>query len=263
MSSEAWQVRLFEKSLMKKEKVGLLRRKVEFAGRRIVDLGCAQGTVSYQLKKNGGDWIHADIDLANLQSSRPLLEKNLVRIEPASLPFRNRCCDVVLALDFLEHVENDGQVVREAHRILGESGRIVVSTPISGPFFLLNRIKRRIGLNPEIFGHKREGYSLDKLNSMLEENGFRVETSLTYAKFFVELFETALNYLYVRKNRKGSPVLRTGAISPSSASDIERNRRLFGLYARIVYPVVHLVSRLDRILFFKTGYATLVIGRKK
>ena len=263
MKPQPWQIRLFEKSLMKKEKVRLIRKKVNFARQRIVELGCAQGTVSYQLRRGGGEWIHCDTDLANLKSSQALLEKNLAQIEPGNLPFKDRCCDIVLALDFLEHVDRDDRVLREAQRILGENGRIVVSTPISGRFFLLNWIKRRIGLKPEIFGHRREGYDLNQLTSLLEENGFRVEEKTTYAKFWVEVFEMTIDFAYFRKNRTGAAGLRTGSISPSSANDLERHRRLFALYAHVVYPLLYLVSRLDRLLFFKTGYATLVFGRKK
>jgi SAM-dependent methyltransferase len=263
MKSQPWQIRLFSKSLMKKEKVRLIRHKVNFLRQRVVELGCAQGTVSYQLQKGGGDWIHCDTDLANLKSAQSLLKKNLAQIEAENLPFKERCADIVLALDFLEHVDRDDRVLREAHRILGENGRIVVSTPISGRFFLLNRIKRGIGLKPEIFGHKREGYGLSQLASLLEENGFRVEQKVTYAKFFVEIFEMTLDFAYFRKNRTTTATLRTGSISPSSANDLERHRRLFAWYAYAVYPILYLVSRLDRLLFFKTGYATLLIGRKK
>lgn len=263
MKSQPWQVRLFAKSLMKKEKVGLICKKVNFSRQRVVELGCAQGTVSYQLRKGGGEWVHCDTDLTNLKSAQSLLKKNLVQIEAENLPFQERCADIVLALDFLEHVDRDDRVLREAHRILGENGRIVVSTPIAGRLFLLNRIKRGIGLKPEIFGHKREGYGLSQLTSLLEENGFRVEQKTTYAKFFVEIFEMTLDFAYSRKNRNPAAALRTGSISPSSAGDLERHRRLFALYACVVYPLFYLVSRLDRLLFFKTGYATLVIGRKK
>ena len=247
---------------MKKEKVGLVSKLTSFGGKRVFDLGCANGTVSYFLKRNGGRWVHADLDGENLVTARELLGANLFRVGEGNLPFKERQFDLVVALDVLEHLEDDGAMVREIRRILKPQGVVIASTPIGGGFFLLNRLKARLGLTPEIYGHKREGYSLKQLQDLLEESGFQVIHTSTYAKLLVEFFEIMLNVVYTRVNRVERSRLRSGAISPSSAGDLKKNSRLFTFYARFVYPLVYLVTRIDRLLWFKTGYATLVMAQR-
>ncbi len=247
---------------MKKEKVGLVSRLSDFNGKKIFDLGCSNGTVSYFLKKNGGQWIHADLDMENILTARTLLNDNLFQFSEGSLSVGDRQFDLVIALDVLEHLDNDVAMLREIRRILKPNGTVIVSTPISGGFFILNWFKEKMGLTPEIYGHKREGYSLRQLADLLEDNGFNITHASTYSKFFVEMFEIILNIGYTRINRVKTSQLRSGSISPSSAKDLEKNSSLFKLYSWFIYPIVYLVTRLDKLLWFKTGYATLVTAER-
>jgi len=259
---EPWQLRLYRHSLMKKDKVRLVSRLVGFTNRRIFDLGCSNGAVSHFLKQQGGEWVHADLELDNLLTARTVLGKNLFQMGESHLPIGNERIDLVMAMDILEHLERDREMVEEIFRILRPGGEVVVSTPISGRFFLINWLKRRAGMGPEIYGHVREGYSLKELRWMLEAAGFTVTRATTYAKFFTELFEFLLNVAFTRLNHVKRSRLRSGAISPSSATDLDNHGRLYRLYTGWIYPLVRMITRLDALLPFKTGYATLVIARK-
>ena len=259
---EPWQIRLFRHSLMKRDKVHLVSRRVDFTDRSVFDLGCSNGAVSYFLKQNGGDWTHADLDLENLKTASPVLGEKLFQMGESRLPLRNEKTDLVMALDILEHLRDDRSMVKEIYRILKPGGTIVVSTPISGGFFLINRLKEKVGMGPEIYGHVREGYSLKKLREILEAEGFTVRGSTTYAKFFTPLCEFILNLTFTRVNRIQSSTLHSGAISPSSSGELDKSKGLYRIYTRIVYPLVRLFTRLDLLLFWKTGYATLVIAEK-
>ena len=264
MNGTPWQEAVFRHSLMKKEKVRLISRRVVFTGQRVLDLGVAQGTVSRQLQKCGGRWIHADSDWQNVRECRDLFPGCVVQVDGRRLPFGPDSFDRVLLLDFLEHMTDDAAVLGEVRRVLRKDGRIVISTPISGKSFILNKLKNRVGLTPETYGHVREGYSLGRLRELLADSGFETETATTYAKFFVELFEIILNLVYARKRRPDAlRQRRSGQIAPASAAEWEQDSFLFNLYRRVFYPLVFLFSRLDVLLPFKTGYATLVIGRKK
>jgi len=258
-----WQVKLFEKSLMKKEKVRLILKTTDFSHKKVFDLGCSNGTVSYFLKKTGGKWIHADLDFENLITSKKILLNNLFLFPEDTIPLKGDQFDLVLALDILEHIEDESIILKEIKRILRNNGKVIISTPISGKYFILNSIKSMFGLTPEIYGHKREGYSLIKLKEILRMNGFQVLRSSTYAKFFVELFEIILNILFVKINKKKKSKLRSGEISPSSEADINKNLLLFKIYSIFIYPIVCLITKIDKLLFFKTGYATFIVAKKK
>ncbi len=262
MDKQSWQFRLFSISLMKKEKARLLLRKMNFTARQVLDVGCAQGVVSAQLKGENRSWVHIDPDFANLTTARPVLGNDLVHSRGFDLPFADGSFDDLLLLDILEHVEDDRALLAEALRVLRSGGRLVISTPISGKFFLFNHLKKRLGLTPEIYGHKREGYSLKQLSALAVEYGLKIEYRGTYAKFFVEMVEMTLNVLFIKKNRIKSSELSSGAISPSSESSLDKNPGLMCVYRYFVYPVLYLFTRLDHLLFWKTGYATLLIARK-
>ena len=80
MTEKHWQLQLVNKSLKKKEKLKLLKKHLEVKPDSVIlDLGCAQGILSYFLRKKGGSWISADQDFVNLKTSQAILKKNLIQ----------------------------------------------------------------------------------------------------------------------------------------------------------------------------------------
>jgi len=263
MGEKPWQLRILEKSLKKKEKLRLLEQGLTLApGSVALDLGCAQGMLSHRLRRRGGWWVHADQDFANLAAARPLIPGNLVQNGPGRLPFRNRVFDLVVCLDYLEHVVDDDLCLAEIARILRARGRLVLVTPHTGRFYLLHKLRPALGMKLEFYGHQREGYTLAGLEAMLGRHGLRTVRRLTYSKFFSELFELIINAVYVqvlaRRKRTG---LRDGRIRPSDASEFEAQRRTFRLYV-LIYPAVWLVAQLDRLLLFMRGYSLMIWAEK-
>jgi SAM-dependent methyltransferase len=259
VAERPWQLELVKYSLKKKEKVDLIRRCVRpRPADRLLDLGCAQGILSYFLRARGGWWVSTDLDLTNLRSSQALLGENFVQMGAPALPFRNGAFDGVVCLDYLEHVDDDDGTLAEIRRVLKPGGTLLLITPHAGPFFLLQKVRPAVGLRLEFYGHKREGYGLSELRSKLGRAGLRLVGATTYARFFTELLELALNGLYVNfLSTKPQNRLRDGHIRPSTSDEFARQEKAFRLY-KLVYPVFWLASRLDSLLFFQRGYALLV-----
>ncbi len=258
-----WQIELFKYSYMKKEKVNLIKKtigKIE-SWKKVVDIGCRQGVVSYFIRELGGYWVHTDMEEKDLLKAKLILKKNLVRTE-IKLPFKKESADIVFCLDMLEHIEDDRKLLNEINKIMKKKGTLIVSTPISGKFFILNKIKSFFGLKPEIYGHKREGYSLKNLCELIQSEGFKIKKSSTYSKFFTELIEMSLNILFVKIIKKGKfKEKRTGSISPESEKELKGNGKIFFVY-KLIYPFLRIISLLDKLLFFKTGYATFIVAEK-
>jgi 2-polyprenyl-3-methyl-5-hydroxy-6-metoxy-1,4-benzoquinol methylase len=260
-----WQIRIAEKSIKKRDKLRLLDKWLARDPARIaLDIGCAQGILSWYLRKKDGLWASADQDMANLKAAKELLGKGLVRMPEGVLPFRSGAFDLATCLDYLEHIDNDDECLRECRRVLKDGGELVVVTPHTGRLFLLHRLRAALGMKLEFYGHKREGYSRKELGAKLEAAGFEVVRTRTYSKFVSELIELALNLAYIRMTARGAAkdALRDGHIKPSTAEEYQAQSGKFKVYAT-VYPLVWLLSRLDMFLFFLKGYSIMVLARKR
>jgi SAM-dependent methyltransferase len=264
MSEEPWQLRLVKKSLKKKDKLRLLERTIPFFPRRTaLDLGCAQGILGYFARRRGGFWVHADEDLTNLRTAKGILKHDLIQLKGEDLPFQDGSFDLVLCLDYLEHIEGDDRTLAEISRVLRAGGEFLAVTPHTGRFFLLHKLRSALGLRLEYFGHKREGYSFPELEVKLGRARLRVKRKTTYSRFFSEFFELVLNFVYIKLLARGPSVRRRdGHIRPASQEEFEAQQKNFALYS-LFYPAVWVLSRLDSLLFFQKGYSLMIWARKE
>jgi SAM-dependent methyltransferase len=263
MTEESWQLQLVKKSIKKRDKLKFLEQTLPLRPERVaLDLGCAQGILSYFARKKGGFWVSADEDMTNLETAKDMLETDLVQLSGEALPFKSQSYDLVLCLDYLEHVENDDGVLQEIERVLKKGGQLVLVTPHTGKFFLLHKLRSALGLKLEDFGHKREGYAAKELETKLGRSRLRLENKVTYSRFFSEFLELILNLIYLRVLApEPAEIKRDGHIRPSSREEFNAQKKFFVLYS-LLYPFVWLVSRLDVLLFFQKGYSLIVWARK-
>jgi 23S rRNA maturation mini-RNase III len=115
-------------------------------------------------------------------------------------------------------------------------------------------MRRALGQTDEKHGHLRPGYTLTTLEKLLE-NKFTFVRSKTYSKFFSELidilvvgFATRVKHGSNRHSKKGQVVTQ---------QDFQESASMFRLYS-LVYPFIRLFSRLDGLLFFRSGYMLIV-----
>ncbi|MBS3818173.1 class I SAM-dependent methyltransferase [bacterium] len=263
MKEKPWQLQLFAKSLKKKEKLRILNKNLNIPpSSLILDLGCAQGVLSYFLRQKGGTWISADQDFQNLQSSYLLLKNNLIQVEEGPLPFMDESFDRVVSLDYLEHLEKDDQCLEEIKRILKPGGQLVLATPRTGRFFFIHKLRSLLGMKLEYYGHKREGYRKKDLKTKVNRAGMSVNRCLTFSRTVTEFLELVLNFLYIRFSRlKTHPKLRDGHIRPSTGKEFSSEKKSFRIYS-FIYPLIWLLSRVDKLLFWQRGYVLLIWAKK-
>jgi SAM-dependent methyltransferase len=264
MKQDDWQLKLVHKSLKKKEKINLIRKHLYIEPHeKLLDLGCAQGILSYFLRKKGGFWISADQDFINVKSSKEILKKNLIQVGPGILPFKDRSFDKVVCLDYLEHLEDDQLCVEEIHRVLKKGGEFIAATPRTGKIFILNYLRPLLGMKLEFYGHKREGYSLKQLKNLLRKADLHFVKHRSFSGFLTEFIELILNFLYIKLlSPKKSFQLRDGHIRPSTSSEFNSSQKAFNLYS-IVYPVIWIITRIDKIFFFQRNYGIMVWAQKR
>ncbi len=98
----------------------LLARKCD-----ILDIGCGAGFLSNCLAQDGHRVTGIDLSAKSLDvaAKRDLTQTvRYLQLDAFALPFADQSFDVVCAMDFLEHVEMPGHIVREAARLLRSNG---------------------------------------------------------------------------------------------------------------------------------------------
>jgi SAM-dependent methyltransferase len=262
---EEWQLQIYKKSLKKKEKIDLLLKSLhDLQGRRCLEVGCARGTVSHFLRSAGGNWIHADTDRSNVEAAIGLIKNGVIQIPPNILPFPDAIFDVIVSLDYLEHVHDDLASMKEMRRVLKPGGLLLISTPTTGATFILNKIKPLIGLTIDKYGHVREGYSLKDLTGQLQNQGYQILNSTTYSRFFTEFIEMGINFAFVNilgKGMEGESSKRDGNITIGSKESFQKHQGSMKLYSA-AYPFIYVFTRLDKLIPFLQGYALLIEARK-
>jgi SAM-dependent methyltransferase len=263
---ENWQLQIYKKSLKKKEKIDLLLKALHnLEGKQCLEVGCARGTVSHFLRNAGGTWVHADTDRSNVQAAVSLIKSGVIQIPPNVLPFPDATFDVIVSLDYLEHVHDDAAAMNEMRRVLKPGGLLLISTPTTGPTFLLNKIKPLIGLTIDKYGHVREGYTLENLTGRLQNQGYEILTSTTYSRFFTEFIEMGINFAFVNilgKGMEGESNKRDGNITIGSKESFQKHQGSMKVYSA-AFPLLYAFTRLDKLIPFFQGYALLIEARRQ
>jgi SAM-dependent methyltransferase len=255
-SERDWALALYHRSVRKQAKfqhiAGLLG---DTHDARCLDVGGDNGVISLLLRKRGGDWTSADLEPGTVDAIRRLVGGDVHQIGDGPMPFGESSFDLVVIVDFLEHITDDAGFVQELTRVLRPGGTLFVNVPHEKPRSLLNRIRHRIGLTDAWHGHLRPGYSIAALRELLHP-WFWVEKVDTYSGSFSEMIDTLLNGWYLRANKARSSA--KGQVV--TGGDIQKHRKQFRLLS-LAYPLFWLVSRLDRLLVFQQGYKLIVKAR--
>ncbi len=142
---------------------------------RVLDVGCGPGNTLRRLAPFGRTF-GAEYSEVGLSVARRRGLQRLVAADSVRLPFSPGTMDCVLALDVIEHVQDDVAALREAHRLLRPGGVLLVSVPA---FMSLWRS------HDELYGHHRR-YSKARLLAAVAAAGFETERcEFTKCLFFL------------------------------------------------------------------------------
>jgi SAM-dependent methyltransferase len=193
----------------------------------------------------------------NLAEMAEFLGEPVLHTPEDDLPFRSDEFDCVVSIDVLEHLDGDQPFLNELRRVLRPGGRLIVTVPNGDPKLLANRIKWRLGMTPEVYGHTRAGYTVAELRGSLEQAGFVPVGHGGYSRFFTEMMELVINfgYVFVLSRKKGGA--EPGHIAPTSSGELKTHGAAYRVYS-VAYPVMRLVSELDGLLPAKTNNAVIV-----
>ncbi|OYT73017.1 MAG: hypothetical protein CFK52_03125 [Chloracidobacterium sp. CP2_5A] len=132
--------------------------------RRLLDAGCGTGG-NLDMLRAFGFVAGADVSSEALRWSRRRGLSSLARCRVEQLCFADDTFDVVMALDMLEHVDDDLAALAELHRVCKPGGAVVLTVPAYG--FLWSPHDEAL--------HHRRRYAPQELRDKLNALGFEVE----------------------------------------------------------------------------------------
>ncbi len=266
---EPWQLRIFRKTLKKKQKLKLLANLLgDLAPTDRVLLltnGDNNGALNHHFRKLGGRWTWGEFEEGSIPEMQSLLGEPVSHVSPDRLPFTDAEFDAVVVIDVHEHLEETSGLNSEIHRIVKPGGRVIVTTPNGDSRKIGFRIKEALGMNRSVYGHVRDGYTIDELETMLVGSGLVPLRHGSYSNLFTEMVELGINLGYVkilnRKSRRG-PDEGHAPIAPSSAEQVKKVEKTLKVYG-LLYPFCRIVSAFDVLLDpFTVGYAVAVESRR-
>ena len=141
----------------------------------VLDVGCGTGFNVEYLRGYGYSHV-TGLDFSNesLVFCRSRNLKNLVCSDGARPPLRHESFDVIMALDLIEHLDDDVQALQEFGRLLKFDGSLIIFTPAFN--FLWS-------LQDEVGNHRRR-YTAGELRQKLERVGLDI-VKLTYVNTFL------------------------------------------------------------------------------
>ena len=139
-----------------------------------LDIGCGTGANLRALASWGYNSVGLDrslhaLSLVRTKGNFPLLSGDL-----NELPIKTVSVGLIIAMDILEHLEDDEKGIREFYRSLTKGGIIILTVPA---FEFLS------GIQDVVTGHKRR-YSEAEITRKLRNTGFEILRSF-YFNFFL------------------------------------------------------------------------------
>ncbi len=156
----------------------------------ILDVGCGAGNMIHHLGQYGHvRGIEVDARPVKIAQSRgyDVRQADATR----GMPFDDGTFDLVTALDVIEHVDDDGAILREARRVLKSGGHLLVTTPAFQWLW---------SYNDELNAHKRR-YTAGELNHRIKQAGFVIRRT-SYGFFLVFPLAASMILLRNRTQRR-------------------------------------------------------------
>lgn len=157
----------------------LLDKYLDNSSKKILDIGCGAGTLSFYMANKSNSIYGIDISnsavSACIKSAKilGLAEKTLFKVMDFPYKIPNGKFDLVVVFEVLEHLKDDDLALKKIFMRLKRGGIVIISTPSkNAPMYkmgLANDFDIRVG-------HLRR-YTLNELTYKIEKSGFELITT--------------------------------------------------------------------------------------
>jgi len=118
-----------------KKRLSKVRQYVDFTNTKVLDIGCGNGAYTMEIAKKSIATIGIDIETERLRAFRLKKEKEKIKnvfinqMSGEQLGFKNDIFDLVILIETLEHINDDGRCLKECRRVLKPGGKIILYVP--------------------------------------------------------------------------------------------------------------------------------------
>lgn len=215
----------------------------------VLEIGCGGGAVAARLA-GAHDYLGVELDAVSATAAARRLAtvgRGEVRHGDLSVVEPGRTFDLVLALEVIEHIEDDLAAATAWIDRLRPGGSLIISTPA---------YRSRYGPMDELVGHFRR-YEPDGLVALLRDAGLRDTFVVHYGAPLALMIEPVRNVIARRRMRHthvGSMADRTG----HSGRTLQPRGRAIGAVIEVATTPAKVLQRL----FPQRGPALVACGRR-
>ena len=173
-----------------KKRVNSILSLAQFKDKKVLDVGCNTGILTYLIEKQGASCIGIDISKENIKNAlkyRPIKSKcRFFLMSCTKLDFKKEFFDVAVLGDVLEHLTNKerAETLRELKRVVRRRGLILVSVPFK--YQPVNRLDflRQIATTRKVTRELIDNpFTKAELARLFEREGFKVK-KIFYSCYF-------------------------------------------------------------------------------
>ena len=208
---------------------------------RMLDAGCGTGQMLKHLQQHG-DAVGLDLSPEAIAFAASRDAKNLVLGSVTKPPFSPGSFDIALALDVIEHVDDDRTILKGLLELIKPGGALILTVPAY----------ESLWSDHDKINHHRRRYRTEQLQSCVESAGFDVER-ITYCNTIL--------FPVVYVTRRAQSLKRR--FFPKPDAEISSDLHSYpGLLNSALYRVMLFENRLLRRWNMPAGVSILAVARR-
>lgn len=246
-----WQEKLFKRSVRRQMRLRKIKQLIGITtNQSCLEITSGDGVISARLREGGGRWKTLVLSNEAKSSLEWFVNDPVDVFQVPAIQEADGTFDLVVIVDALERIRDDYAFIKECHRVLKPSGRLVITAARKMVFCLGGcPLRSMVGLSWRAKGLERNGYTSGEFFEVLKD-GFDVPETDSYSTCCVEV-PGLLGEALANKLARG-PYNMPG--EKAGTEDFYHYTKLNAL-AVFFYPLMWILARLEeKLLVFVPGH---------